>query len=101
MSLAVTFGSVKLPNPILVASGTFGYAAEMALVGPFASRRNCSEDDYRYPSGGQSASRTAETTAGLLNAIGLDNDGIDEFVEQKLPYCALGTPIIVSVAAKA
>lgn len=102
MSLAVTLGSVKLPNPILVASGTFGYAAEMARLLDLSRLGGIVPKTITVtPRAGNPPPRTAETTAGLLNAIGLDNDGIDEFVEQKLPYLrALGTPIIVSVAAK-
>lgn len=50
---------------------------------------------------GNAPPRTVETTAGLLNSIGLDNDGLDEFLRVKLPYLkTLGTKIIVSVAAK-
>ena len=102
MSLAVTLGKVSLPNPILVASGTFGYAREasrlldVSRLGALVPKTITVE-----PRPGNKPPRTAETTSGLLNAIGLDNDGLDEFVANKLPYLrALGCPIIVSIAAK-
>ncbi len=102
MSLAVTLGKVSLPNPILVASGTFGYAREasrlldVSRLGALVPKTITVE-----PRPGNKPPRTAETTSGLLNAIGLDNDGLDDFVANKLPYLrALGCPIIVSIAAK-
>lgn len=102
MTLSVALGSVKLANPILVASGTFGYAREatrmldVKRLGAVVPKTITVE-----PRSGNKPPRTAETTAGLLNAIGLDNDGLDEFVNSKLPYLrTLGAPIIVSVAAK-
>ena len=102
MSLSVSLGSVKLPNPILVASGTFGYAKEAARLLDLSRLGGIVPKTVTVsPRPGNKPPRTVEATAGLLNAIGLDNDGIDEFVEKKLPYLrTLGCPIIVSVAAK-
>ena len=102
MSLSVRLGSVELPNPILVASGTFGYAKEMAGVVDLSRLGGVVPKTITVePRAGNKPPRTVETTAGLLNAIGLDNDGLDEFIAKKLPYLrTLRCPIIVSVAAK-
>ena len=102
MSLEVTLGTLTLPNPILVASGTFGYAREAARLIDLSRLGGVVPKTITVePRPGNKPPRTAETTAGLLNAIGLDNDGLDEFVEKKLPYLAsIGRPLIVSVAAK-
>src|SRR5262245_55091107 len=55
----------------------------------------------RQPRTGNAPWRTIETPAGMLNSIGLDNDGIDAFIEHHLPYLAsLGTPIVVSIAGR-
>ena len=93
MSLSVSLGSVKLPNPILVASGTFGYAKEAARLLDLSRLGGIVPKTVTVsPRPGNKPPRTVEATAGLLNAIGLDNDGIDEFVEKKLPY--LGTVMV-------
>ena len=81
MSLSVRLGSVELPNPILVASGTFGYAKEMAGVVDLSRLGGVVPKTITVePRAGNKPPRTVETTAGLLNAIGLDNDGLDEFI---------------------
>jgi dihydroorotate dehydrogenase (NAD+) catalytic subunit len=55
----------------------------------------------RLPRGGNPPWRTVETAAGLLNSIGLDNDGLDAFVAHHLPYLrGLGTPVVVSIAGR-
>ncbi len=102
MSLSVALGKIVLPNPILVASGTFGYAKEAARLLELSRLGGIVPKTITVaPRSGNKPPRTAETTAGLLNAIGLDNDGLDEFVEKKLPYLrTVGSPIIVSIAAK-
>lgn len=98
--LGVQLGRLKLPNPILVASGTFGYAREM--VGFVDLRRLggiLPKTITRLPRPGNSPFRTVETTGGMLNSIGLDNDGIETFIAHHLPYLAsVGAPIIVSIA---
>lgn len=101
-SLEVNLGRLTLPNPIMVASGTFGYAREMEGIvdlprlGGILPKTITAE-----PRIGNAPWRTVETSAGLLNAIGLDNDGVDAFLEHHLPYLAgIGTPIVVSVAGR-
>jgi dihydroorotate dehydrogenase (NAD+) catalytic subunit len=98
--LAVQLGRLRLPNPVLVASGTFGYAREMAgLVDLSRLGGILPKTITKQPRKGNAPWRTIETAAGMLNSIGLDNDGIDAFIEHHLPYLgSLGTPIIVSIA---
>jgi dihydroorotate dehydrogenase (NAD+) catalytic subunit len=100
--LAVQLGRLCLPNPIAVASGTFGYAREMAgLVDLSRLGAILPKTITRQPRPGNPPPRTVETTGGMLNAIGLDNDGIEAFVACHMPYLAgLGPPIIVSIAGK-
>ena len=88
IDLAVQFGRLRLANPIVVASGTFGYAREMAGLVDLASGRHHPQDDHAGASHGNAPWRTVETTGGMLNSIGLDNDGIEAFVAHHLPYLA-------------
>ncbi len=100
--LAVQLNRLSLPNPILVASGTFGYAKEMTAFVDFTKLGGIIPKTVTpQPRAGNPPPRTVETASGLLNSIGLDNDGFDEFVAKKLPYLAgLGTSVIVNIAAK-
>ena len=100
VDLAVTLGRLRLPNPILVASGTFGYAREMV---DFVDLRRLGgivpKTITPLPRAGNAPWRTIETSAGLLNAIGLDNDGVEAFLRVHLPFLArCGAPVIVSIA---
>jgi dihydroorotate dehydrogenase (NAD+) catalytic subunit len=100
--LAVTLGRLQLRNPILVASGTFGYAREMAGVVDFARLGGIVPKTVtRQPRAGNPPPRTVETPSGMLNAIGLDNDGIDHFIAHHLPYLrTLPTAVIANIAGK-
>ena len=102
MTLTTHIGPLVLPNPILVASGTFGYAKEMAGTLDISRLGGIVPKTVTLsPRAGNKPPRTVETAAGLLNSIGLDNDGIDEFLEKKMPWLrTLGPPIILSIAAK-
>lgn len=84
----------------MVASGTFGYAREMegfvdvARLGAIVPKTITAQ-----PRPGNKPWRTIETAAGMLNSIGLDNDGIDTFLAHHVPYLtSLGTAIVVSIA---
>jgi dihydroorotate dehydrogenase (NAD+) catalytic subunit len=101
-SLAVTLGRLRLGNPILVASGTFGYAREMAGLVDFSKLGGIIPKTVtRQPRIGNPPPRTVETPCGMLNAIGLDNDGIDHFIEHHVPYLrTLPTAIIANIAGK-
>jgi dihydroorotate dehydrogenase (NAD+) catalytic subunit len=102
MNLSTTLGRLHLANPILVASGTFGYAREMAGVIDFAKLGGIIPKTVtRQPRIGNAPPRTVETPSGMLNAIGLDNDGIDHFIAHHLPYLrTLPTAIIANIAGK-
>jgi dihydroorotate dehydrogenase (NAD+) catalytic subunit len=100
--LEVQLGRLRLANPIMVASGTFGYAREMAgLVDLRRLGAIVPKTITPLPRAGNPPPRTVETAAGMLNSIGLDNDGIEAFIGNQLPYLAsLGVPIVVSIAGK-
>jgi dihydroorotate dehydrogenase (NAD+) catalytic subunit len=100
--LAVTLGRFHLHNPILVASGTFGYAREMAGIVDFSRLGGIIPKTVtRQPRIGNPPPRTFETASGMLNAIGLDNDGIDHFIAHHLPYLrTLPTAVIANIAGK-
>ncbi len=102
MDLHVTLGRLTLPNPILVASGTFGYAREMAgLVDLTRLGGILPKTITQEPRAGNAPARTIETPSGMLNSIGLDNDGIEAFIAHHLPYLAsVGVPIVVSIAGR-
>jgi len=100
--LRVNLGRLQLANPILVASGTFGYAREMAGIVDFAQLGGIIPKTVtRQPRAGNAPPRTVETPSGMLNAIGLDNDGIEHFVRQHLPYLrTLPTAVLANIAGK-
>ena len=102
MDLETRLGRLTLPNPILVASGTFGYAKESAGFVDFTRLGGIVPKTVTAsPRAGNRPPRIVETAAGMLNSIGLDNDGIDHFIEHHVPYLAgLGTKIIANVAGK-
>lgn len=99
--LAVRLGRLHLPNPIMVASGTFGYGREMDAYVPVGRLGGVVPKTITpQPRRGNHPWRTVETTGGLLNSIGLDNDGAEAFLEKQLPWLAgCGAPVVVSIAA--
>ena len=98
--LSVALGRLRLPNAILVASGTFGYGREMAGLIDLARLGGIVPKTITpLPRQGNVPWRTVETAAGLLNSIGLDNDGVDAFLAKQLPWLlGCGAPVIVSIA---
>ena len=84
--LSVQIGSLRLKNPVLTASGTFGYGLEfneyfdIGLLGGIATKGLSPK-----PREGNPPQRIAETPAGMLNTIGLQNVGVDAFIAEKLP----------------
>jgi dihydroorotate dehydrogenase (NAD+) catalytic subunit len=82
----VQFAGIDLTNPVLAASGTFGYGIEfeeivaLEKIGGFVSK-----GISREPMAGNAAPRIVETAAGMMNAIGLQNIGVKAFIEKKLP----------------
>lgn len=98
--LAVSLGRLSLRNPILTASGTFGYAREMQSLVDFRQLGGIVPKTItKAARAGNKPWRTVETAAGLLNSIGLDNDGLDAFLKHHWPYLqTLPTSVVVSIA---
>jgi len=86
VDLSVHLGRLSLKNPIATASGTFGYGLEFAEFVDLAALGAISVKGLsRRPCHGNPPPRICETDAGMLNAIGLQNVGVDAFLEEKLP----------------
>jgi dihydroorotate dehydrogenase (NAD+) catalytic subunit len=95
---AVDLGGIRLRNPVLTASGTFGYGTEFApfldlrRIGGFVAKSLTLE-----PRHGNPPPRIAETPSGMLNAISLENVGVDAFIREKLPAIPEGVTVVASV----
>lgn len=100
--LEVRVGPLALPNPVLTASGTFGYGDEEPEL-TLASRLGgiVTKTITLEPRAGNPPPRICETPSGMLNSIGLQNVGVERFVREKMPrLAALGPPVIVSVGGR-
>ena len=100
MDLSVEIGKIKLKNPVMVASGTFGCGEEYTQffdinrLGALVTKTITLEARE-----GNLPPRTVETPSGLLNAIGLENPGVEKFIEEKIPFLRkVRIPVIVSIA---
>mgnify|MGYP002640901248 CR=1 FL=1 len=98
--LSINIAGVPLDNPLMTASGTCGYANEYAdfvdltQLGAFVTKSISVE-----PRTGNDYRRIVETRAGMLNAVGLANVGLDVFLAEKLPQLeAMGLPVFVNIA---
>ncbi len=100
--LNVQLNRLRLANPILVASGTFGYAREMQAFSQFDRLGGVIPKTITpLPRAGNEPPRTVETASGLLNSIGLDNDGLEEFIAKHMGYLSgLGTAVIANIARR-
>ncbi len=98
MNLEVNLGGIKLKNPVTVASGTFGYGREYSEfydLGEIGAI--CTKGTSLRPKTGNKAPRVCETSSGMLNAIGLENKGLEYFAEFDLPFLKkFDTKIIVN-----
>jgi dihydroorotate dehydrogenase (NAD+) catalytic subunit len=98
VDLRVDLAGIALRNPVLTASGTFGYGTEFApfldlrRIGGFVAKSLTLE-----PRRGNPPPRIAETPSGMLNAISLENVGVDAFVREKLPALPEGVAVIASI----
>ncbi|MCX5693639.1 MAG: dihydroorotate dehydrogenase [Candidatus Omnitrophica bacterium] len=101
-NLSVKIGSLELKNPVMVASGTFGYADEFkSLIDLKKLGAIVTKTITVRPRQGNLTPRTCETPAGMLNSIGLENPGINKFLQFKFSFLKeLGIPVIVSIAAE-
>jgi dihydroorotate dehydrogenase (NAD+) catalytic subunit len=97
--LTVTIGELSLKNPVMTASGTFGYGAEFkSLVDLDRLGGILVKGLSLEPSKGNPPPRIFETACGMLNAIGLENVGLKAFIKHKLPILEkLNTPVIVNI----
>jgi dihydroorotate dehydrogenase (NAD+) catalytic subunit len=100
IDLKVNIAGVEFANPIMTASGCCGYGEELADLYPLSKLGALvTKSITAKPRLGHPSPRTAETASGMLNAIGLANVGIDQFVEQKMPFLQRQkTRYIVNVA---
>lgn len=100
--LQVTLGRLRLPNPVMVAAGTLGYGLEYHDLLDLAQLGGVVTKSLTLaPRGGNPTPRVAETPAGMLNAVGLQNDGVEAFLHETLPHLRdYGVPIIVSIAGE-
>ena len=99
-NLSVNIGNLRLKNPVMTASGTFGYGEEFAdLIDLNQLGAIIVKGTTRLPRQGNPYPRMVETPSGMLNAVGLQNKGVDHFVEHIYPLiCDLDTAIIVNVS---
>jgi len=98
----VIIGKLRLKNPVLVASGTFGYGDELIGTVDISKLGGIVTKSLTLkPKIGNPPPRIAETPCGMLNSIGLANIGVDKFINEKLPILKnYDTAIIVNIAAK-
>ncbi|MDD5327848.1 MAG: dihydroorotate dehydrogenase [Phycisphaerae bacterium] len=102
MDISIDFSRLKLANPVFTASGTCGYAEELAdfmdvnQLGGFITKSVTVK-----PRMGNDTPRVVETDSGMLNAIGLANLGLEAFIQEKLPAISkLTVPVFVNVAGE-
>jgi dihydroorotate dehydrogenase (NAD+) catalytic subunit len=97
--LRVNIGALELANPVMTASGTFGYAREFeSLMNLRRLGAVIVKGISLYPRVGNAPPRIVETACGMLNAIGLQNVGVDRFITEKMPYLeGLKVPVIVNI----
>ena len=102
VDLTARVKDLTLKNPITVASGTFGTTDEYAgYVDPKKLGAIITKTITVKSRAGNPMPRICETSAGMLNAIGLQNKGLEDFIEHKIPYFKkLGVPLIVSIAGE-
>lgn len=98
--LTIQIGSLQLKNPVLTASGTFGYGTEYADYMDTSKLGGIvTKTVTLHPRDGNPMPRIAETPGGMLNSIGLANVGVERFLEEKLPKLeGLDTAVIVNIA---
>jgi dihydroorotate dehydrogenase (NAD+) catalytic subunit len=98
--LGVEIAGVKLKNPIVAASGTFGFGREYSRLFPLSALGGAAAKGITLTAReGNPPPRIAETPCGILNAVGLQNPGVDAFIAEDAPYLAAqGTAVIANIA---
>lgn len=98
VDLSTRVGALALPNPVLTASGTWGYGTDLAdLVGPERLGAVVTKGLSLRPRVGNPPPRICETASGMLNSIGLENIGVEAFAREKLPRLrAAGARVVVN-----
>jgi len=98
MNTSVNLAGIKMKNPVTVASGTFGYGREFEeFIDLNKLGGICTKGTSLKPKAGNKPPRVYETTAGMLNSIGLQNPGVEYFMNNDLPYLKkFNTAIIVN-----
>lgn len=101
IDLSVSIGSLKLRNPIMLASGTVGYGNEISEFSDLTKLGAIVTKSLSLkPRKGNPPQRIVETPAGMLNAIGLANVGVEEFIKEKIPFLKnIDVPLICNIAA--
>jgi dihydroorotate dehydrogenase (NAD+) catalytic subunit len=95
--LSVTIAGVRFANPVIAASGTFGYGAEYGRVLDVSSLGGvCSKGLTLAPKPGNTGTRLVETPSGLINSIGLENPGIPHFIEHELKSMLSLGPVVLA-----
>ena len=99
MNLSVKIGKLKLQNPVMVASGTFGYGVEYAQLLDLNQLGAVVVKGIRLgPVRGNATPRTVEVASGLINAIGLQGPGVDGFIKKYWPFLkTLKVPTIINI----
>jgi dihydroorotate dehydrogenase (NAD+) catalytic subunit len=102
VDMSVEIAGIRMRNPVMTASGTFGYAQEFeAYLDLNRFGALVVKTITRLPRPGNPPPRITETPAGMLNAIGLQNVGVEAFIREKLPFLRrLTPPLIVNVAGE-
>jgi dihydroorotate dehydrogenase (NAD+) catalytic subunit len=100
MNTSVNLGGIKMKNPVTTASGTFGFGLEYQ---PYVDLQRLGaiivKGTTPQPRAGNPPPRIVETPSGMLNAIGLQNPGVERVAEEIMPRLAeLGVPVIVNIA---
>ncbi len=99
MNISVKIGKLKLQNPVMVASGTFGYGVEYAQLLDLNQLGAVVVKGIRLdPVRGNATPRTVEVASGLINAIGLQGPGVDGFIKKYWPFLkTLKVPTIINI----